>query len=392
MWKFAQNGPQRGCSREREETMDGEVRFFCLATHPHGAEFLRAAAALGVRATLLTLDGLREADWPREALEDLATMPAGMSVEQVLNTVSWMARSQSYHRVIALDAGDLLLAAALREHLRIPGMGLTTAGYYRDRLAMRIGAGELGFATGEFTRVLNEDELRGFVSRVAPPWRLLPRRRDPAWASFRIDTQEALWVRLAELGDAQSRYLLESMTEGDRFWVFSIINEGTVVFSVALQRGQGTASAETLTTVDRGSRTWMELTAINAGLTPSLGLVRGLACARFVQCAGGFLLEEVEAGIGEDGLVRVVRAATGIDLWREWARLELAQCHGEHYVPGEWFEKAAGAVRWPSSSERAVRLNAVDPVERFCDDDSVGGVVRADSAAEVSRMLARVVG
>lgn len=372
--------------------MDDEVRFFCLATRLHGVEFLRAAAALGVRTTLLTLEGLGEAAWPREALEDLATMPAGMSVEQVLNTASWMARSRIYHRVIALDAGDLLLAAALREHLRVPGMGLTTAGYYRDRLAMRIGAGELGFAVVDFARVLHDEEVRGFMDRVPPPWRLLPRRRDPAWAEFRIDTPEELWARLAELGDARSRYLLESLVEGERFLVASILNEGAVAFSVALQRGQGTASAETLATVDRGSRAWMELTAIQAGLTPSLGLVRGLACARFVQRAGHFLLEEIEVGISDDALARVVHAATGIDLWREWARLELAQCRGEHYVPGAWFEKAAGAVRWPRSSERGMRLNGVDSVERFGDEAYEGGVMQADSAAEACRMLARVVG
>lgn len=372
--------------------MDGEPRFFCLATRRHGAEFLRAAAALGARPTLLTLEDLREADWSREALEDLATMPKGMSVEQVLNTASWMARQRRYDRVIALDAGGLLWAAALREHMRVPGMGLTTAGYYRDRLAMRIGAGELGFASVEFARVLNYDELRGFLDRVPPPWRLLPRRRDPGWASFCIDAPEELWAALDRLGDAQSHYLIEAHVEGERCAVVSIVNDGAVAFSVAMRFGQGIEAAETLETIDRGSRDWLELTAINAGLTPSLGLVRGLACARFVQREGRFLLEEVEAGIDEDDLARVVRVATGIDLWREWARLELAHLRGEHYVPDEWFEKAAGAVSWPASSERAARLNAVESAERFLEEGRIGGVVRADSAAEVSRLLARVVG
>ena len=37
-------------------------------------------------------------------------------------------------------------AAALREHLRIPGMGLTTVRYFRDKLAMRGRAKEEGIS------------------------------------------------------------------------------------------------------------------------------------------------------------------------------------------------------------------------------------------------------
>jgi hypothetical protein len=379
-------------SRKREGKVDGETRFLCIACRVQGEGFLRAAHALGVKTTLLTLDGLGGADWPREALEDLATMPEGMSVEQVLNTVSWMARTQRYDRIVALGTEDLLLVAAIREHMRVAGMGLTTAGYYRDRLAMRIGAREAGFAVGEFARVLHREELRVFMEQTSAPWRLLPRQRDLGWESFRIDTPDELWAVLEQLGDAQSRYLMEQIVEGERFTVASIVNDGSVVFSVALQQGQGTEAAETLATVDRGSRDWLELTAIDAGLAPSLGMVRGIACARFVRRGNRHLFEEIAAGPGDNGIDRVVRAATGIDLWQEWARLELADLRSENYVPGEWFEKAAGAVSWPESSQRQTRLDAVALVERWKRAGRVSGVVRADSAAEVQATLALLVG
>ena len=99
-----------------------------------------------MRTTLLTVDKLRDANWPREALEDLVTMPENLTSEQILNTVSWMARGRRFDRVAALDEFDLETAAEIREHWRLPGMGVSATAFYRDKLAMRTGAREQGFA------------------------------------------------------------------------------------------------------------------------------------------------------------------------------------------------------------------------------------------------------
>src|ERR1035438_10522941 len=104
---------------------DSSERFLCIASYEKGQDFLRQCAEMGVKPTLLTLDKLREADWPRDALEEVATMPAGLTREQILNTVSWMARGRRFDRIIALDEFDLEMAAEIREHMRIPGMGIS---------------------------------------------------------------------------------------------------------------------------------------------------------------------------------------------------------------------------------------------------------------------------
>ena len=86
-----------------------------------------------------------------------------------------MARGRRFDRIVALDEFDLETAAQIREHMRIPGMGITTAGCYRDKLAMRVSARESGFLVPEFCRVLNYDELREYMARVPAPWLLKPR-------------------------------------------------------------------------------------------------------------------------------------------------------------------------------------------------------------------------
>ena len=114
-------------------------RILLISTYEKGQDFIRQCAAMGVRPTLLTVEKLRDADWPREALEDVALMPADLGREQILNTVSWMARGRRFDRVVALDEFDQETAAAVREHWRLPGMNLSTTAFYRDKLAMRKG-------------------------------------------------------------------------------------------------------------------------------------------------------------------------------------------------------------------------------------------------------------
>ncbi len=103
-------------------------RILSIASYEKGQDFMRQCAELGVRVTLLTVEKLRDADWPRDVLEDVATMPGQPHTRTNSDTVSWMSRGRRFDRVIALDEFDLENAAAIREHMRLPGMGVTTSG------------------------------------------------------------------------------------------------------------------------------------------------------------------------------------------------------------------------------------------------------------------------
>src|ERR1700743_2283975 len=120
--------------RKQENSMSEHIeRCLCMSSYEKGQDFLRQLAELGVKPTLLTVDKLRDADWPREILEELATMPPRLANEQILNTVTWMARARSFDRVVSLDEFDMEIVAQLREHMRIPGTGVSAIAYYRDK-------------------------------------------------------------------------------------------------------------------------------------------------------------------------------------------------------------------------------------------------------------------
>src|ERR1700723_572999 len=276
-------------SAARDSMGDGSERFLCIASYEKGQDFMRQCAQMGVRPTLLTMDKLEGADWPREALEDIVTMPAQLTSEQILNTVSWMARAKRFDRVVALDEFDLGTAAEIREHMRIRGMGVTASAYFRDKLAMRLAAQESGFLVPKFCRVLNYDEMRAYMEKVPPPWLLKPRSEASALGIRRIEEPEQLWRALDELGDRQSRFLIEQFVAGEIFHVDSIVSEGKVVFSVVHQYGRPPMQVMheggvfTTRTVDRASPHWTKLTALNARLAPALGMMRGVTHGEYIK-------------------------------------------------------------------------------------------------------------
>lgn len=376
---------------------DGTLRVLCIASYEKGQDFLRQCAEMGVKPTLLTVEKLRWADWPREALEDVAAMPEGLSLEEVLYTVSWMMRGRRYDRVVALDEFDQETAAAVREHARIPGMGTTTAAYYRDKLAMRTSAQGDGFLVPEFCRVLNYDELREYMEAVPAPWLLKPRAEASALGIRRIDGPEDLWRALDELGDEQSRFLLERFVPGEIFHVDSIVSEGKVVFQAVHQYGTPPMAVMheggvfTTRTVDRTSREWAELTELNARLAPSLGLRRGVAHAEYIRgkADGRYYFLEIAARVGGAFIAELVEAATGVNLWREWAKLEVANLRGEAYVAPRARELYAGSVLCLASTAEpdTSAFEAPEIVMRMKKEHHAGLIVQSGDAERVRTLV-----
>jgi len=372
-------------------------RILCISTYEKGQDFLRACAEAGVRPTLLTVDKLRNANWPREALEDLSTMPENLTSEQILNTASWMARGRRFDRVVALDEFDLEIAAEIREHWRLPGMGVTTTAFYRDKLAMRTGARDRGFPVPEFCRVLNYDQLRVYVAEVPAPWLLKPRTSASALGIRKIRDPEQLWRTLDELGDRQSHFVLERFVPGEIFHVDSIVSEGNVVFSTAHQYGRPPMQVMheggvfTTRTVDRASRDWTELTALNARLAPAFGLGHGVTHAEYIKAHadGKFYFLEIAARVGGAFIADLVEASTRVNLWREWARLEVAQLRGERYVLPAVTENYAGSVLCLShtADPDTSAFDAPEIVYRMKKHHHAGLIVCSDRAQRVAELL-----
>ncbi len=131
----------------------------CISTYEKGQAFLREVASLGCDIHLLTVHKLRDADWPRDILAGLHTMPEDLTSEQALPHIANLMRHIPIARIVPLDEFDLETAALAREHLRLPGLGQTATRFFRDKLAMREAAARAGVPVPAFSSVANHDAL-----------------------------------------------------------------------------------------------------------------------------------------------------------------------------------------------------------------------------------------
>ena len=210
----------------------------CISTYEKGQPFLTEAARLGARVLLLTVDTLAHADWPHDALARLLPMPANLTPTQILNTVTYLARNERIDAIVALDEFDLEVAALLREHMQLPGMGESATRLFRDKLAMRTRAHSAGLRVPDFTAVLNHADIDHFLKSTPGPWLLKPRTNASAIGIHKFHHPEEIWPILDRLGDEQSHYVLERFIPGDIFHVEGVTWQGSVLFGLPFAYGQ----------------------------------------------------------------------------------------------------------------------------------------------------------
>jgi len=372
------------------------LTILCVSSYEKGQEFIRTCKAIGCRVFLLTVEKLRNADWPREAIDEMFFMPEELSTQDLIHAVSYAARTRQIDRIVALDEFDMENVSALREHLRIPGMGLTTVRYFRDKLAMRARAKEAGIPVPEFVAILNYDAIREFMSRVSPPWLLKPRAQASGIGMKKIHQPDDLWPWLDQLGDKQSFYLLEQFIPGTIFHVDSVASERDVVF--AEPHAYGTPPLDTshqggvftTRTLPRDSANGKALLTLNRKVLEELGFLRGVTHAEFLKshADGEWYFLEVAARVGGAYISNVIEAATGVNLWREWARLEVGAGKHPYQLPGTT-QDYAGVILSLARQENPDTSAYTDPeiVYRVRKYHHAGFILRSSSSQRIEELL-----
>ena len=373
-----------------------DLNVLCLATYYKGERFMREAAAQGARVYLLTVAKLLQRPWPRDILADVFAMRDGADLGETIRTVSYLARNVRLDRIVALDDFDVETAAALREHLRIPGMGDTTARHFRDKLAMRVKAREEGIPVPDFVHVLNYDALRDFMKRVPPPWMNKPRSEASAAGITKVHDEEKLWELVNKQGDRQSNFLLEQYLPGDVYHVDSVVSERKVLFQAVhkcvtppfdVAHGGGIFATST---VERGSIDEKELLEMNERTLKCMNLVRGVSHIEFIKgrADGRFYMLECAARVGGAHIADMVEAATGINLWQEWAKIEVGGGKAPYTLPKPR-EEYGGLLLTLAREERPDTSMFSDPevVYRSPEKSHIGLVLRSPDHARIQTLL-----
>ncbi|MCP4363509.1 MAG: ATPase [Chloroflexi bacterium] len=317
-----------------------QITILCLASYFKGSTFLTAAKQLGGRVVLVTREKLGDEAWPHEHLDEIYFLPLLSTQPDIIYAIGYLMRSEAIDRIVPLDDYDVPTAAALREHFRVAGLGETVTRHFRDKLAMRLQARQEGFRVPEFTAVFNYPQLNDWMNRVPPPWLLKPRQEAGAMGIKRINHADEVWHWLNELGDQQSYFLLEQFVPGEVYHVDSIVWAGEVVFALAHVYGRPPINVAhdggvfMTRTMDREGTEAQALCQFNRDLLLKLGMTFGVSHTEFIKGADSeFYFLETAARVGGANIEQLVEAASSINLWAEWAKLEVAQATGEPYAP-----------------------------------------------------------
>jgi biotin carboxylase len=380
--------------------MNAAPTMLCLASYEKGFDFLREAKAQGARVLLLTSESLRHSAWPHDSIDEIFYMPdvnKQWNREHTILAVSHLAKSTQLDLIVPLDDFDLETAAALREHLRVPGMGETTTRYFRDKLAMRARAQFAGLPVPEFVQLLNRDKLCEFMKVVPPPWVLKPRSQAGAIGIKKMRGEQEVWQSAERLGDQQSFYLLERYVPGDIFHVDSIFYDRKMLYAVAsrygappmdVSHGGGVFTSRTLAADSAESKA---LSKLNREVLDSFGFVRGVSHTEFIRSKddGKCYFLETSARVGGANLADMIEAATGINMWREWAKIEIAGENGKYAQPQATKDTAGILVslarqEWPDTSG----FSDPEVVWRMKKQHHIGVIVKSPDPARVEQLLA----
>jgi hypothetical protein len=372
------------------------LNFLCITTYFKGEDFLRSCKADGNNVYLLSKKNLENEKWPWESIDDVFYIEE-WTQEDVIKGIAYKFREIKFDRFVALDDFDVEKVALLREHFRMPGMGRTTAHYFRDKLAMRIKAKNEGVNVPEFTSLFNNDDINNYVDSIPAPWLLKPRMEASATGIKKIHSKEELWQIVNDLGDERDNYLVEKFAPGDVFHVDGLNVEGKVVFArvskyldtpFEVAHGGGIFRSATS---EIGSKIEKGLQKMNKQVMKAFGMQCGASHTEFIQskATGELFFLETSSRVGGANLAEMVEYASGVNLWGEWARIEAANLRKGAYKLPKINNQYAGIVVSLSRFVHPDTSSFTDAeiVWRMDKEWHIGLIVVSDSSERVLELL-----
>ncbi len=261
---------------------------------------------------------------------------------------------------------------------------------------MRSKAKEHKIPIPAFTSLFTREEIDQFAKEVASPWILKPRSSASARGITKIKEAGELPAAIASLKEEWHGYLLEQFRPGKVFHFDGLVNEGKVIFGKASQyldtpleitQGGGIFRSQTIADDSEDAK---KMKSINAKVMKHFGLKYGAFHSEYIKGEDGkFYFLETSCRVGGAHIAEMVEAATGINLWVEWAKIEVANALGTSYKLPKVLKKHAGIVlsltRFQNPDDSP--FDDKEVCWRLKKDWHIGLILSARSAKKITTML-----
>ncbi len=377
------------------------LSILCIASFHKGDDFLRAAKKTGSTVYLVTSKKHEHKPWAREAIDEIFFVQddekGNWNMDEVLSGLAWLMQAKRIDRIVALDDFDVEKAALMREHFRVPGMGQTTARYFRDKLAMRMKAQDAGINVPAFSSLFHDADIHAYTQRVPAPWVVKPRSEASATGIKKVYSAEELWDVLNIIGADRHHYLIEQFKPGAVYHADALTQDGNVLFCRVSQyvntpfevaHGGGIFRSAT---VDFGSKDDKELQKMNAQVMKAFGMQYSASHTEFIRCHDDdkYYFLETASRVGGANLAEMVEYSSGLNLWAEWAKLEVAVANGEKYELPKIKNDHAGIVvslardQYPDTS----RFQNPEICWRMNMEHHIGMIVHSETREQILSLL-----
>ena len=183
---------------------------------------------------------------------------------------------------------------------------------------------------------------------------------------------------------------------GDIFHVDTIVSEKQVAFAIASGYGRPPMEVAhgggifTTRILERESGISQGLLAENERVMSAFGMVRGVSHTEFIRGRedGRIYFLETSARVGGAHITDLVEAATGVNFWAEWAKVEIAGGKAPYSPPAPRPDYAGLLVslarqEYPDTSA----YNDPEIVWRMNQEHHVGLIVKSESPQRVRELL-----
>lgn len=304
-------------------------------------------------------------DIARTALADYIRIASFQDEDAIVRQVVDYARHVPVHQVESTWEPTMILAAKIREALRLPGMTVAETVPYRDKEVMKKILDRAGVRTPRHASSTTKDGVREAAARIGYPVCIKPIAGAGSADTYRVNNAEELEQVLGRLGHIRE-VSIEEFVEGDDYTFDTVCAGGRILFwnmCVYRPRALDSRSHEWISPQTIAIRD-VEHPALSSGREMGLAVLKALGFQTGFTHMEWYRKADGEAVFGEIGArppgsntVDVMNYANDIDLFEGWAE---AVVHGRFSQPVERKYNAITIFKRAQGQGRIQRIEGLD--------------------------------
>ncbi len=295
--------------------------------------------------------------------------PSLLDEAAVVQQVAAWKEAAPLDQVECLWEPGVILAAKIREHLRLPGQNVAQAILFRDKDAMKQAVAAAGIRVPKHRRATNAGECQRAADEIGFPIIIKPIAGAGSADTFRVNSRQELDSAMMRVGKDRE-VNIEEFIEADEYTYDTICVDGEIKFlNICFYRPRPLParqnewiSPQTIVLRDLDAPHLAGAKAMGPAVLKALGFKTGFTHMEWYHTASGeTIFGEIAARPPGARTVDIMNYASDIDLYSGWAEAAL---HGKFTTKLERKYNAAIIFKRAQGQGRIRAIHGLDELRR----------------------------